>query len=153
MSALNARGGRIRSRPAADWKLNRVVPRRVPRHGYKDPHAAIEFLTTALGFTATAVHEHDGTVAHAELAQAGGHIMIGSTGQGDTRLDRTAGNGCVYVALEDGEVEAHYETARANGAEIERELQDTGYGSREYSARDPEGNRWSFGTYAPDGTR
>ena len=37
----------------------------------------------------------------------------------------------------------------AEVAEIERELQDTDYGSREYSARDPEGNRWSFGTYCP----
>ena len=35
------------------------------------------------------------------------------------------------------------------GAEIVRELADTDYGSREYSARDPEGNHWSFGTYQP----
>jgi uncharacterized glyoxalase superfamily protein PhnB len=26
---------------------------------------------------------------------------------------------------------------------------DLDYGSRDYGARDPEGNRWSFGTYAP----
>ncbi|MGH2960652.1 MAG: VOC family protein, partial [Solirubrobacterales bacterium] len=26
---------------------------------------------------------------------------------------------------------------------------DTDYGSRDYSARDPEGNMWSFGTYLP----
>ncbi len=24
---------------------------------------------------------------------------------------------------------------------------DTDYGSRDFAARDPEGNRWSFGTY------
>jgi uncharacterized glyoxalase superfamily protein PhnB len=30
-----------------------------------------------------------------------------------------------------------------------RDLQDTDYGSREYAARDPEGNEWSFGTYQP----
>jgi uncharacterized glyoxalase superfamily protein PhnB len=30
-----------------------------------------------------------------------------------------------------------------------RELEDMDYGSREYSARDPEGNLWSFGTYDP----
>jgi uncharacterized glyoxalase superfamily protein PhnB len=30
-----------------------------------------------------------------------------------------------------------------------RELEDTDYGSREYSVRDPEGNLWSFGTYDP----
>jgi uncharacterized glyoxalase superfamily protein PhnB len=123
-----------------------------PAFRYRDAHAAIEFLTTAFGLTATAVHEYDGKVAHAELAIAGGVVMIGSTGQGDERLDATAGNGSVYVAL-DTDVDAHYAHARANGAEIDRELQDTDYGSREYTARDPEGNRWSFGTYVPEGTR
>jgi uncharacterized glyoxalase superfamily protein PhnB len=30
-----------------------------------------------------------------------------------------------------------------------RDVVDEDYGSREYSARDLEGNRWSFGTYDP----
>jgi uncharacterized glyoxalase superfamily protein PhnB len=30
-----------------------------------------------------------------------------------------------------------------------RELENMSYGSREYSARDLEGNLWSFGTYDP----
>lgn len=125
-----------------------------PAFRYRDAHAAIEFLATAFGLTATAVHEHDGKVAHAELAIAGGIVMIGSTGQGDPRLDATAGNGCVYIALgSNGDVDSHYATATQHGAEIDRELQDTDYGSREYSARDPEGNRWSFGTYTPEATR
>ena len=34
--------------------------------------------------------------------------------------------------------------------EIVMEPHDTDYGSREYGARDPEGNLWSFGTYLPD---
>ena len=29
------------------------------------------------------------------------------------------------------------------------ELTDLDYGSRDYAARDPEGNLWSFGTYDP----
>ena len=33
------------------------------------------------------------------------------------------------------------------------ELTDQDYGSREYAARDPEGNLWSFGTYRPDAQR
>ena len=42
-------------------------------------------------------------------------------------------------------------TARAKeaGAEITTELVDTDYGSRDYAARDPEGNVWNFGTYRP----
>jgi uncharacterized glyoxalase superfamily protein PhnB len=29
------------------------------------------------------------------------------------------------------------------------ELTDLDYGSRDYAALDPEGNRWNFGTYDP----
>jgi len=53
----------------------------------------------------------------------------------------------VYVYVED--VDAHHARARAAGAEIVRPLQDTDYGSREYSVRDLEGHLWSFGTYHP----
>jgi uncharacterized glyoxalase superfamily protein PhnB len=44
-------------------------------------------------------------------------------------------------------VDALYERARAADAEIIRVPHDTDYGSRDFAARDPEGNRWSFGTY------
>lgn len=55
----------------------------------------------------------------------------------------------VYVIVDDG-IDSHYERAHAAGAEIVRELHDTDYGSRNYVARDPEGNLWSFGTYRPE---
>ena len=55
----------------------------------------------------------------------------------------------VYVIVDDG-IDAHFERARTAGAEIVRELHDTDYGSRDYVARDPEGNLWSFGTYRPE---
>ena len=37
----------------------------------------------------------------------------------------------------------------APDARVVRELTDMDYGSREYSARDLDGNLWSFGTYDP----
>ena len=45
-----------------------------------------------------------------------------------------------------------YARAKAAGAEIVREIEDTPYESREYTARDPEGHVWSFGTYRPQAT-
>ena len=45
--------------------------------------------------------------------------------------------------------DAHYAAATSAGAEIVRELANTEYGSREYSARDLDGHLWSFGTYHP----
>jgi uncharacterized glyoxalase superfamily protein PhnB len=58
------------------------------------------------------------------------------------------GPSSTYVVVDDPD--AHHERAVAAGAEIVRELTDTDYGSREFSARDPEGNLWSFGTYRPE---
>ena len=73
------------------------------------------------------------------MSLGAGTIMFG---RGDPRSHS------IYVAVEDAD--AHYARARAAGAETTRELQDTPYGSREYSARDVEGNTWSFGTYRPE---
>jgi uncharacterized glyoxalase superfamily protein PhnB len=47
------------------------------------------------------------------------------------------------------DVDAHDEQARAGGAQIVREIEDTDYGSREYPAPDPEGHVWSFGSSLP----
>jgi uncharacterized glyoxalase superfamily protein PhnB len=53
----------------------------------------------------------------------------------------------IYAVIADPD--AHHARAEGAGARIVRELEDTPYGSREYSARDLEGNLWSFGTYDP----
>jgi len=55
--------------------------------------------------------------------------------------------GKIYVTVADAD--AHCAQARAAGAEITRDLFETDYGSREYAAKDPEGNSWYFGTYQP----
>jgi uncharacterized glyoxalase superfamily protein PhnB len=123
-----------------------------PFSQYEDARAAIDWLCDAFGFEQRDVHEgEDGGIAHAELACGPSVFMIGSAGDNafGLRTARQLGavTGGVYVAVEDAD--AHYEQARAAGAEIVRELADTGYGSREYMARDPEGYLWSFGTYRP----
>ncbi len=57
------------------------------------------------------------------------------------------GRAVLYLAVDN--VDAHHDRAVAAGAEIIYGLTDQPYGSREYAARDPEGNVWSFGTYRP----
>jgi uncharacterized glyoxalase superfamily protein PhnB len=54
----------------------------------------------------------------------------------------TTGGIVVHVA----DVDAHFEHARACGAEIVREPTDEDYGQREYSVRDPEGHPWYIAT-------
>ena len=117
----------------------------IPTLRYQDAMGAIDFLERAFDFERKAVYDDGGTVQHAELTHGRGMVMLGSTGQGDPQFDTR--HSSVYVIVADPD--ALHDRAKAAGAEITRELQDTDYGSREFSARDPEGNSWSFGTYDP----
>ena len=45
------------------------------------------------------------------------------------------------------DADAVFARIREGGADITDEPHDTDYGSRDFALRDPEGNRWSFGTY------
>jgi uncharacterized glyoxalase superfamily protein PhnB len=54
----------------------------------------------------------------------------------------------IYVVVDD--IDAHYARAKAAGADITVELKRTDYGSCDYTARDPEGFVWNFGTYDPE---
>jgi uncharacterized glyoxalase superfamily protein PhnB len=116
---------------------------------YRDCHAAIDWLERAFGFERVEVHEAgDGTVAHGELRLGDDMIMVGTEGDDpDPRWGPRAGRGWVYVGIDDAD--ALFERATAAGAEVVMPLTDQEYGSRDFSVRDPEGNLWSFGTYAP----
>jgi len=120
-----------------------------PTFRYQDPKAAIAFLERAFGFERHAVHEGaDGSVEHAELRHGDGMIMLGGVRDGELgAIAPPPGSGATYLAVED--VDALHAQAKAAGAEIVMEPFDTDYGSRDFSARDPEGNVWSFGTYRP----
>jgi uncharacterized glyoxalase superfamily protein PhnB len=120
----------------------------IPTLRYQDATGAIDFLERAFGFERKAVYGNDGTVHHAELTYGRGMVMLGSAGVGDPQFGTRHSSAYVIVDDPDG----LHDRAQAAGAEITRELQDTDYGSREFSARDPEGNVWSFGTYDPFAT-
>jgi uncharacterized glyoxalase superfamily protein PhnB len=113
----------------------------------RDARALIKFLADAFGFEETVVHGDADRVDHAELAwPPGGGIMLGSARDPESAdLPLRPGTFGAYVVTHDAD--ALYKRATAAGAEVIRELQDTDYGSRDFTVRDPEGNRWSFGTY------
>jgi uncharacterized glyoxalase superfamily protein PhnB len=122
-----------------------------PTLRYHDPKAAIAFLADAFGFSEKSVMTtEDGKVSHAELAWhdpggPGGVIMIGTMGTGSATYDTA--KVVTYLALDDPD--ALHKRAVAAGAEIVMELTDQPYGSREFAAKDAEGNVWCFGTYRP----
>jgi uncharacterized glyoxalase superfamily protein PhnB len=75
--------------------------------------------------------------------------MLGSAREDSAISSLPPGMGSVYLVTDDPD--ATYERARAAGAEIVAGLEDTDYGSRGFTARDPEGVLWSFGTYGGAG--
>jgi len=123
----------------------KTIQRIYPSVRYKNARAAITWLTTVLGAREQQVCTgDDDTIHHAELALAGNLIMLG------TGNEASGDNSTLYVALDTpAEIDDAYARAKAAGAEIVRDLCDTDYGSHDFSVRDPEGHRWSFGTYCP----
>jgi uncharacterized glyoxalase superfamily protein PhnB len=117
---------------------------------YRDAAAAIDWLEQAFGFQTTARHEGpDGTIAHAELRLGESLIMLGQGAedlQEPPESPRSA-RMTIYVAVED--VDGLHARAQGAGADVSG-LVEQDYGSRDFSARDLEGNHWSFGTYVPD---
>jgi len=122
-----------------------------PTLTFRDARAAADFLVAAFGFELRAIYAHEddpGVVEHGELRwPRGGGVMFGSAGRDDGPFGRRLpGNESVYVVCDDPD--ALFERATAAGAEVVRPLTDEDYGSRGFVVRDPEGNLWSFGTYA-----
>ena len=137
-----------------------VKPAIIPCLRYEDAPAAIDFLCRAFGFERHAVYADDkdpAVVQHAQLVDRGNMIMLSSVARSDTEWVEKSGMKTVaqaggntqapYIVLDD--VDAHAARACAAGAEIIAEPADQHYGGRVYSARDPEGHVWSFGSYDP----
>jgi uncharacterized glyoxalase superfamily protein PhnB len=114
---------------------------------FRDAHASIDWLERALGAERVALHEDDqGRVMHAEVRVGESVLMCGDDRAGSKATP--AGVSVVYVVVADTDVA--YERARAAGAEVTDPV-DQDYGSRDITVTDPDGNRWSLGTYAGAG--
>ncbi len=117
-----------------------------------DAPAMIRFLTEVIGFEAALVVEGEpGIVEHSQLAwPEGGVVQVGTAHRaGNVFSDRPApGTQSLYVITADPA--AVLERCRAAAVEIVRDLEEPDYdpGGRGFAIADPEGNLWSFGTYA-----
>jgi uncharacterized glyoxalase superfamily protein PhnB len=113
----------------------------------RDARALIDFLVEAFGFVENVAYaDDDGVIQHAQLDwPEGGGIMLGQERDG-TSWDRRPGTAGAYVVTAD--TDAVHARAVAAGAEIVEGPVERDYGSRDFIARDPEGNLWSFGSYA-----
>lgn len=111
---------------------------------YEDGEAAIEFLTDAFGFREVdrAIGAAGGLHAELEVSPGGGRIYLGQPPSGYRNPAEVGRTSLTHVLVEDAD--AHYERAKAAGATITEEPNDTPFGHRRYSCRDPQGHDWSF---------
>ena len=116
---------------------------------FREPRAAITWLEGAFGARALAVHppEPDQPLQHAELLVGTGVVMLSDSAKEGENPFCLPGPIALYVVVDDPD--ALHARASAAGAEIVRGLSDQDYGSRDFAARDCDGNVWSFGTYRP----
>jgi len=134
-------------------------PTFVPSVFYRDPKAALSWLSDAFGFEVTMAIEgpdDDPTQCHYEMSSAGkGRIMVGAEWNDSVRSPASNGgtnSQNVHVQLA-SDIDAHCEHARSAGATIDMDPSDQFYGDRVYRARDPEGHQWVFAMHVRDVTR
>ena len=112
---------------------------------YRDLAAGAKFLVDSFGFVQHQAHEDDdGEIQYVELSLNGAPLGLGRLAEG-SMFD--TGPAVVYISLD--EVDAMHERAAAAGAEVLMAPTDQDYGSRDFVAKDHEGNVWCFGTFQP----
>lgn len=98
-----------------------------------DLNAAKRYYVEVLGFTAGYSNEGYATL---ERDSVPGHLELDTSGNG-------AGRGFCYMRIEN--VDLLYQEFVANGAHVDRPIEDSPYGMRDFNIADPDGNVLGFG--------
>lgn len=117
---------------------------------YEDALGAIRFLVDVFGFEEQLVvtADDDRTVVHSQLRWPEGGVVSAGTYDPDNVFNHPPGEQALYVITADPQ--SVWERCEAAGVEVIRppESPDHDPEGLSFSVRDPEGNIWSFGTYA-----
>lgn len=113
-----------------------------------DDAPALRDWLVALGFTEDLLipGQREGAIHHGQLDwPEGGRVMLSSTGERATPC--RPGTCSLHVVTADPD--AVWARAQAVGAVVVHELTDQhDYPSREFTVADPDGNHWTFATFA-----
>jgi uncharacterized glyoxalase superfamily protein PhnB/predicted enzyme related to lactoylglutathione lyase len=131
---------------------NRSVPTDtlLPHVIYQDVAAAIAWLSEAFGFSEHYRYgEPDGPISGAQMHLGNAWIMLKRARSGNASPAQLGyGTQSLTVFIED--VDGHYRKAKAAGAKILEELNETCYGERQYGVEDLDGHHWLFSRHARD---
>ena len=126
-----------------------------PTIAYDDLAAALGWLTGVLGFTATAVYDGPGGGPFfAQLVWRTGVVFVSARPPRDNPWSGTGPASIALAAENTDAVDRIFDRAVAAAVDIVRPVHVARTpmfpeGSRQFDLRDPEGNLWTIGTFAP----
>jgi uncharacterized glyoxalase superfamily protein PhnB len=135
--------GDTKTVPGEDLRMPDIYP----RLAYEDERAALEYLVRVFQLeeireARTEFEDH----MLAWLRVGNGVVMIGRANADVHRIHSpsTIGKTSVQMMVYVHDIDAHYDHAVAEGADITMPINDAFYGERRYEATDLEGHRWHF---------
>jgi predicted enzyme related to lactoylglutathione lyase len=113
---------------------------------YRDVDEALRWLSRVFGF---AEHYRYGEPSGAQMHLGNAWIMLRRAREGEsTPADLGSRTQSLTIFVDD--VEAHYDRAKAAGAKVVEELNETVYGEFQYGVEDFAGHHWLFSRHAHD---
>jgi uncharacterized glyoxalase superfamily protein PhnB len=126
------------------------LPRIVPRLAYRDAGSAADWLCRVFGLTERRRLEAPDGIVLIELELDGSVVHLGPSGaHGIGSPVEHGGLSQVLVVYVD-DVDDHARRARAGGADLLYDPEDTVWGDRRYEALDLEKHRWYFAQHVRD---
>lgn len=118
---------------------------------YRDPDAAVRWISDVLGFDLVREFRFEGDLTHAELRRGDAVVCVQRDDRG---YDVPAPKGdCVgagmYVVVDKGGIVAIHQRAVASGSTVLIAPETTAWGNFRTELLDPEGRQWSIGAYHP----
>ncbi len=128
---------------------NRSVPTDtvLPHIRYRNVPEAIVWMSRVFGFAEH--YRYGDPVSGAQMRLGHAWVMFKTAEPGSaTPAELGYGTQSLTIFVED--VEAHFDRAKAAGARIIEELNETVYGELQYAALDLDGHHWLFSRHARD---
>jgi uncharacterized glyoxalase superfamily protein PhnB len=127
---------------------NRSVPvdTILPHLVYENLVEAIAWLTRVFGFVEH--YRYGEPISGAQIYAGRACIMLHDLWGRMTPAQLGFGTQSLTIFVDD--VDAHYERAKREGAEIVEEPHETVYGEYQYAAKDLDGHHWLFSRHARD---
>ena len=118
---------------------------------YRDPDAAVRWITGVLGFDVVRAFRHEGQLVHAELRRGDAVLCVQHDDRGygvPVPKGDCVGSGLYAVVDPEAVSEVHCRAVEY-GTRVLVAPETTAWGNFRTELLDPEGRQWSIGTYSP----